>query len=76
MLGVNPLIVTGKQHLKEFINIPPFDYKDKDEYIISDWSQLKIINNTEKAEQLVKSYDVASETEKESISTQLNALLK
>ena len=66
----------GIQHLKEFINIPPFDYKDEDEYIITDWSQLKIINNTEKAEELVKSYDAASETEKESISPQLNALLK
>jgi hypothetical protein len=66
----------GIEKLKEWRNIPPFYYKDKEEYIISDWSQLKIINNTEKAEKLVKSYDAASETEKESINTQLNTLLK
>ena len=66
----------GIEHLKEFRNIPPFDYKDEEEYVFSDWSQLKIINHTEKAEKLVKSYDAASETEKISISTQLNALLK
>ena len=66
----------GIEQLKEFRNIPPFDYKEEGEYVFSNWYELSIINNTEKADKLVKSYDVAIETEKESINTQLNALLK
>jgi len=66
----------GIEQLKEFRNIPPFDYKEEGEYVFSNWYELSIINNTEKADKLVKSYDVASETEQETISSKLNALLK
>tara|TARA_R100001443_G_scaffold67311_1_gene76112 strand:- start:417 stop:827 length:411 start_codon:yes stop_codon:yes gene_type:complete len=66
----------GINELKEWRNIPSFEHDSNEEYVLTNWHDIKVINNTEKAEQLVKSYDAANETEKKSISTQLNALLK
>ena len=66
----------GIDELKDWRNIPHFEHDNNEEYVLTNWHDIKVINNTEKAEELVKSYDAASETEKESINTQLNALLK